>query len=71
MFGPKDQPITIVAKNAQGLFWGAFDGKGNALIRKKVIVQGMKPRPTFATAITQFLPRYQQIIQDHLSGVAA
>ena len=71
VFGPKGQPITIVAKNAKGLFWGAYDGNGKALIRKKVIVQGMKPRPTFATAIAQFLPRYQQIIQDHVSGWAA
>jgi Bacteriophage HK97-gp10, putative tail-component len=71
VFGPKGQPITIVAKNAKGLFWGAYDGKGNALIRKKVIVQGMKARPTFSTAIAQFLPRYQQIVQDHVSGWAA
>lgn len=64
--GPKGQPITILPKGKKALFWGAFDGKGNALIRRKAIVQGMKPRAPFGTAIARFIPRYEVIVRDEL-----
>ena len=51
VFGPKKRPIEIVAKTKRGLFWGAFDQNGKALIRRRVIVQGIKPRGYFAMPV--------------------
>ncbi|HVW07304.1 MAG TPA: HK97 gp10 family phage protein [Bryobacteraceae bacterium] len=69
LYGPGKQPITIVAKNRKALFWGAYDGKGGPLFRTRAIVKGIKPRHDFANAIAEFLPRYQQIVEQHLAGV--
>lgn len=71
IYGPKQQPITIVAKNRKALFWGAYDGLGGPLFRTRVIVKGIKARHNFAKAIAEFLPRYQQIIEQHLAQVGA
>lgn len=71
LHGPKGRAITIQAKGRKGLFWGAFDGGGKALIRKRVVSPGMKPRAPFATAIAKFLPRYDQIIREELAKATA
>jgi predicted amino acid-binding ACT domain protein len=72
VFGPKGQPFTIVPKAKKALFWGAFDGNGKALIRKRAVIQGMQARAPFATAIARFIPRYEEILRDELSkGLAA
>ena len=72
VFGPKGQPFQILPSAKKALFWGAFDGGGRALIRKSVIIQGMKPRAPFGTAIARFIPRYEAIIQEELAkGLAA
>jgi hypothetical protein len=68
VFGPKGQPI--MPKSKKALFWGAFDGKGKPLIRKRV--QGMQARAPFATAIARFIPRYEVILREELGkGIAA
>jgi hypothetical protein len=68
LYGPNRQPIPIVAKNRKALFWGAYDGQGGALFRTRVLVKGIKPRHMFGDAIAEFLPRYQQIVEQHLAG---
>ncbi|HZL56931.1 MAG TPA: HK97 gp10 family phage protein, partial [Bryobacteraceae bacterium] len=71
VFGPKGQPITILPTNKKALFWGAFDGNGKALIRKRAVVQGMQARAPFATAIGQFIPRWEAIMREELAkGIA-
>ncbi len=71
IYGPNRQPIAIVAKNRKALFWGAYDGSGGPLFRTRAIVKGIKPRHDFANAIAAFLPRYQQIIEQHLAQMGA
>ncbi len=72
MFGPKGRPIEILPSSKKALFWGAFDGNGKALIRKRVLIKGIKPRAPFATAIARFIPRYEVIVREELSkGFAA
>lgn len=67
VYGPKGQPITIVAKNKKALFWGAQNAKGGPLMARRVVIQGIKPRAPFATAVGAFLPRYLQIIEEELA----
>ena len=51
---------------------GAYDENGKALMRKRAVVKGMKPRAYFAAAIAEFLPLYVQIIEEELArGQAA
>lgn len=72
IYGPRAQAITILPKNRKALFWGAFDGNGKALIRKRAMVQGMQARAPFANAIRQFIPRYEEIMREELAkGIAA
>lgn len=72
LYGPRKQAITIVPKAKKALFWGGYDAKGNALVRRRAVVKGIKPRGYFAAAIAEFLPRYVQIIEDELAkGQAA
>ena len=72
IYGPRAQAITILPKNRKALFWGAFDGNGKALIRKRAMVQGMQARAPFANAIRQFIPRYEEIMREELAkGLAA
>lgn len=71
VFGPLKREIQVVAKNKKGLFWGAFDNDGNPIVRKKVLIQGIKPRHYFATAIAKFLPRYLEIIREEIAEAAA
>jgi hypothetical protein len=70
VFGPLKRPIEVVAKQKKGLFWGGYDGDGKPIIRKRVRIQGIKPRAYFATAIAKFLPRYLQIIEEELAKEA-
>ncbi|HEX4135914.1 MAG TPA: HK97 gp10 family phage protein [Bryobacteraceae bacterium] len=71
VFGPKGQPITILPTNKKALWWGAFDGNGKALIRKRAVIQGMQARAPFANAIRQFIPRYEVIVREELAkGIA-
>lgn len=66
IYGPERRPILITAKQKRGLFWGAYDAKGNPIIRRSVRIQGMKPRAMFGQAVRDFLPRYEEIIRQEL-----
>ena len=68
--GPKARPIVIVAKNKKALFWGA-KRKGKFVFRRRVTVQGMKPRPVWAQQTKAFLPRYSEIIRRELAKEAS
>ncbi|MFB3828956.1 MAG: HK97 gp10 family phage protein [Bryobacteraceae bacterium] len=67
VYGPAKRPIDIAPKRKRGLFWGAFDGEGRPIVRKRARIQGIKPRGYFAAAIAAFLPRYVQIIEEELA----
>lgn len=69
VFGPKGTPITILPRSRKGLYWGAFDSKGKALVRTRAVVQGIKPRGYFANATSKFIPRYLEIIQDEVRRI--
>lgn len=71
IYGPLGKPILITATKRKGLFWGAYDGNGRAIVRKSVVVKGMKPRSPFQRSVAQFLPRYLEIIQQELAKEAA
>jgi hypothetical protein len=71
IYGPKKKPILITARNKKGLFWGAHDAEGRAIVRRSVLSPGMKPRAPFAKAMANFLPRYQQIILEELAREGA
>lgn len=71
IYGPYKRPITIVARKRRGLFWGAFDKDGDPVVRKRVTIQGMKPRSPFGKAMALFLPRYIEIIEQELAREAA
>lgn len=70
IYGPLKRPITIVAKAKRGLFWGAYDEDGKAIVRRRVQIKGMKPRSPFGQAVAEFLPRYIEIIQQELAREA-
>ncbi len=70
VYGPLKRPITIVAKKRKGLFWGAYDEDGDPIVRKRVTIQGMKPRAPFGKAMARFLPRYIEIIEQELARAA-
>jgi hypothetical protein len=70
IYGPLKRPIIIAAKSKRGLFWGAYDGDGNAIVRRRVQIKGMKPRSPFGQAVAEFLPRYIEIIQQELAREA-
>jgi hypothetical protein len=71
VYGPKRRPIRITARNKRGLFWGAFDGDGNAVVRRRVTVKGIKPQANFGRAVAKFLPRYVEIIEQELARETA
>jgi hypothetical protein len=71
IYGPLGKPILITATKRKGLFWGAYDANGRPIVRKRVVVKGMKPRSPFQKAVAQFLPRYLEIIQQELAREAA
>ncbi len=77
-FGPFGRPFEIRAKRAKALFWGqrvggsVRDPKAQLLFRRKVTIQGMKPRAPFQKAIKEFLPRFVALIEAELAkGVTA
>lgn len=70
IYGPKARPIVIVAKNKKALFWGA-KLNGKFIFRRRVTVQGMKPRPVWAQQTAAFLPRYAEIIRRELAKEAS
>ena len=70
IFGPKKRAITIIANKKKALYWGGSDEDGDALIRKRVVVKGIKPRGYFAKAIAEFLPRFVAIIEEELAREA-
>ena len=68
VFGPRKQPITIMAKNRKALNWGAFDEKtGKPIFRRQVVIQGMKPQRMFAKGAADFVPKYLNIIDEELA----
>jgi hypothetical protein len=69
--GPSGKPFSIVARHKKALFWGAYDGGGKPIFRRRAVVQGMKPRAPFRLALAQFLPRYLEIIQQELAKEGA
>lgn len=71
VYGPRKRPITIVARRRRGLFWGAYDEHDDPIVRKRVTIQGMKPRAPFAKAMALFLPRYIEIIEQELAREAS
>ncbi len=66
LYGPKHQVIPVSAKYKKALWWGAFDAKGRAILRRQVNVKGMQPRAVFGTAVREFLPRYGAIVEQEL-----
>jgi len=64
VFGPKAKPIVIVAKNRKVL---AGASRGKMGFRKRVTIQGMKPRPVYAQQTAAFMPRYTDIIRRELA----
>lgn len=64
VFGPKAKPIVIVAKNRKALAWAS---RGKMVFRKRVTIQGMKPRPVYAQQTAAFMPRYTDIIRRELA----
>ena len=71
LYGPEQREIVITARNRKGLFWGAFGQDGRPIIRRQVRIKGMKPRASFGTAVTAFLPRYLEIVQQELAKAAS
>jgi hypothetical protein len=66
LYGPKAQAIPVSARFAKALWWGAFDGNGKPVLRRQVNIKGMRPQAVFGRAITEFVPRYGQIVRQEL-----
>lgn len=68
IYGPKGKAITIVPRNREALAW---KGPGGIIVRKRAVIQGIKPRTPFGTAVAQFLPRFIEIIEQEVQKEAA
>ena len=73
--GPLKRPIVIEARNKKALFWNFYlpnekSGKDEPVFRKRVTIQGMKPRKMFAESSQDFMPRYLEIIRQEQARAA-
>jgi hypothetical protein len=71
VYGPRKTPILILPRAKKALYWGASDENGLAIVRRRAVIKGIKPRGDWAAAIAEFLPRYVAIIQEELAKESA